>query len=380
VPSERPIINRRAASTRAWLMAIVISSWLFATLAPSQEAQGEVKPARLFEREDTIDASITAAWRELVRNDDFQGSYPAEIQFIDELGTTVTLNVTVERRGVSRQTVCRIPPIKLRFDKEEVKGTTFRGQESLKLVTHCKLSAGYEQYYILEFLAYRVYNLLTDFSFRVRPLTATYLLPGSENEEQSGVSFFRKKTSEGPVFAFLIEEAKDVANRHDLKNLHIPKISPTLLDSDEAALYGLFQFLIANVDWAATVGPDSEECCHNTKLIGPEPTMPGDTLYAIPYDFDSSGLVDSEYAVAPQALPIRSVTQRIYRGYCAHNRSLDSARQRMLVNEQAIYRLFKEERRLDDEKRDKALRFLEQAFLIFKDETTFRTEIIEKCR
>jgi hypothetical protein len=52
----------------------------------------------------------------------------------------------------------------------------------------------------------------------------------------------------------------------------------------------------------------------------------------------------------------------------------------MLVNEQAIYRLFKEERRLDDEKRDKALRFLEQAFLIFKDETTFRTEIIEKCR
>ena len=361
-------------------MITVVSCSLFAALAPNQAARGEDKPARLFDKEDIIEVSITAPWRELVRDDDYQGSYPATMEFTDELGNAESLDLTVERRGITRQRVCKIPPVRLRFDRKNVKGTTFRGQESLKLVTHCKSSASYEQYYILEFLAYRIYNLLTDFSFRVRPLTATYLQAGSEDEEKSGFSFIKKKTSEGPVFAFLIEEDKDVANRHDLKHLHIPKISPQQLDSEVAALYALFQFLISNIDWAATMGPDPEECCHNTKLIGPEPTTPEDTLYAIPYDFDSSGLVDSEYAFPPEGVPIRSVTQRLYRGYCAHNPSLENARQRMLANEQAIYKLFREEERLDPNRRNKALRFLEEGFSIFRDDKAFRTEIMDECR
>lgn len=368
------------AATHVRLMAIAVAYSLVATLSSAQGAPEEARPARLFEQRDTIDVAITAPWRELVRNEDFQGGYPATMEYTDELGITESLDITVERRGVTRQRVCKIPPVKIRFDKKDVKGTTFRGQESLKMVTHCESSSGFEQFYVLEFLAYRIYNLLTEFSFRVRPLTATYFQAGSEDEEKRGFSVFRKKTSEGPAFAFLIEEDKDVANRHDLKNLHIPKISANQLDSEEAALFALFQFLIGNVDWAATVGPDPEECCHNTRLIGPEPTTPNDTLYAIPYDFDSSGLVDAEYAVPPDGVPIRSVTQRLYRGYCAHNDSLENARQQILANEQAIYRLFTEESRLESQKRDKALRYLEKAFAIFKDDTRFQTEITERCR
>jgi len=370
----------RAVLIGARQMTILVCCTLVTVLVWVQEARGEAEPATLFELEDTLDVSITAPWREMVRNEEFQGSYPAKMAFVDELGHAERLDLTVERRGKSRQRTCKIPPIKLRFDKDDVKGTTFRGQESLKLVTHCESSSGYEQYYILEYLAYRIYGLLTDFSFRVRPLTATYLQAESEDKQEKGFSLFEKKTSEGPVFAFLIEEDKDVANRHDLKNLHIPKISPDQLDSEEAALFALFQFLIGNVDWAATMGPDPEECCHNSKLIGPEPTRPEDTLYAIPYDFDSSGLVDAEYAVPPQGLPIRSVTQRLYRGYCAHNASLESARQRILAEEQPIYQLFSEEGRLEPGKRNKALSFLEAGFRLLGDEKRFRTEIVEKCR
>lgn len=373
-------LSGRAVSKSTRRSVILASCALFMALALIQEVRGDAKPAGLFEAEDTLEVSMTGPWRELVRNESFEGSYPAQIEFTDELGNAESLDLTVERRGRNRQRVCKIPPVKLRFEKDDVKGTTFRGQESLKLVTHCESSAGYEQFYILEYLAYRIYNLLTDFSFRVRPLKATYLLPEHEENEEKGFSLFKKKTIEGPVFAFLIEEDKDVANRHDLKNLHIPRIAPGQLHSEEAALFALFQFLIGNVDWAATMGPDPDECCHNAKLIGPEPTRPEDTLYAIPYDFDSSGLVDAEYAVPPEGLPIRSVTQRLYRGYCAHNASLQAARQRMLANEQAIYRLFNEETRLDAGKRSKALGYLEEAFLVFKDDRKFGAEITEQCR
>ena len=108
--------------------------------------------------------------------------------------------------------------------------------------------------------------------------------------------------------------------------------------------------------------------------------MPEDILFAIPYDFDSSGLVDADYAVPPDGLPIRSVTQRLYRGYCAHNASLESARQRILENEQAFYRLFRKEARLEPGTRRHALSFLDSGFAILKDENKFRTEIREQCR
>ena len=182
------------------------------------------------------------------------------------------------------------------------------------------------------------------------------------------------------MFAFLIEDDKDVAKRHDLKKLRIPKINATQLDSDEAALFALFQYMIANPDWAATSGPDPKECCHNVKLIGPEPTTPDDTLYALAYDFDSSGLVDAKYAVPAEGLGIRRVTQRVYRGYCAHNASLEKARQKMLENEQAIYGLVKEESRLEPGKQNKALRFLGRFFDTLKDDKAFKKEIVDKCR
>ena len=63
------------------------------------------------------------------------------------------------------------------------------------MVTHCKSNDRYEQYYMLEMLAYRIYNVLTDYSFRVRPLEVTYFQTGFEDqgEEKSGFSFFKKK-------------------------------------------------------------------------------------------------------------------------------------------------------------------------------------------
>ena len=358
---------RKILDTSRMLMLFAALPMLFMAAVHAEDAP---KPDKLFEREDTLSISFTGPWEDVVQNEKEQGAYPARVEYTDELGNTEALDVTVERRGVTRQRVCRIPPIKIRFEKGSAKGTTFRGQGSLKMVTHCQKSSSYQQYYILEMLAYRMYNQLTDFSFRVRPLSVTYHLAGSDDEDDSV----------GPVFAFLIEDDKDVANRHDLDKVNIPKINPSRLDTDEAALFSLFQYMIANVDWAATSGPDPKECCHNTKLIGPEPPEPEDLLYAIPYDFDSSGLVNARYAAPNESLPIRSVTQRLYRGYCAHNDSLEGARQKMLENEQAIYGLVEAESRLEKRNKGKALDFLEDFFEIIKDDKKFNKDVIEKCR
>jgi len=80
---------------------------------------------------------MTGPWWYIERHANDQAAKPAKIEFTDDLGNSNTLNLTVERRGITRQVVCRYPPIKLRFNKETAKGTTFRGQKSIKMVTHC---------------------------------------------------------------------------------------------------------------------------------------------------------------------------------------------------------------------------------------------------
>jgi len=111
------------------------------------------KPAKLFSTNDTLTVTITAPWRDLVKDDKNQEPYPAQIEFTDDLNNQQNLPLSVSRRGLTRQRVCDFPPIKLYFQKPDVKGTTFRGQKNIKMVTHCKKSSKYQQYYILEMLA-----------------------------------------------------------------------------------------------------------------------------------------------------------------------------------------------------------------------------------
>ena len=351
-------------------LELAILSLLLAVALPlcAQEKQDEEpKPAKLFSSDDTLNVTLTAPWRDIVRNKKKQDPYPAKIEFTDELGNTMSLDMTAQRRGLTRQRVCDFPPIKLRFDKEKVKGTTFRGQKSVKMVTHCKRSERFEQYYILEMLAYQMYNLITDYSFRVRPLNVNYI------DSKTG------KTDESR-FAFLIEDDSDVAKRNGLKKLEIPKIKPSQLEPKVTSEFSLFQYMIANVDWAALSGPDPKECCHNVKPIAPNPLTPQDKIYPIPYDFDSSGLVDAHYAALPKGLPINLVTTRLYRGYCMQNSTLEDARKHILSKEATIFSLINDERMLTSSKKKRTIKYIEKFFKTIKDPDDFEKRIIGKCR
>jgi len=349
------------------LALLLLVGGLASTALQAQEEAEDTKVPKLFSSEDTLAVSIAAPWRDVEKNDDFQGAYPAQLSYVDASGNTVSLAATVERRGVKRQEICDFPPIRIRFDKEVVKGTTFRGQDSLKMVTHCDKASKYDQYYVLEMLAYRIYNLLTDYSFRVRPLEVAYV------DSERGRTVDTR-------FAFLIEDDSDVAKRHDLKKLRIPQANPRKLEPGINSLMSLYQFMIGNVDWASLRGPDPEECCHNIKLIAPEPLTDSDWIIPLPYDFDSAGLVNAPYAAPPDGLPIKKVTQRLYRGLCMNNDTLEAARSQIVGQEAAIMALVEGDERLNSSSKGKASRFLGDFFEIAKDPKDFDKYVVSKCR
>ncbi len=338
---------------------------LLLTLQPLQAADSN-KPAKLFEDISEWHVILAGPWRHIQRNVKKDDRYPAQLTYPGTDGQTRTIAIQVSPRGITRRLeVCKFPPLKIHFDKQVVKGTQWRGNTSLKLVTYCQTGARFEQYYIKEYLAYRIYNLITPYSFRVKPLSVEYRDSGSKSK---------------PVtrFSFLIEDIDEVANRNDLDKLTIGEVPYKQLDAVVSSYLSLFQYMIGNLDWAATSGPDKSRCCHNSRVIGQgKDIIP---KYVVPYDFDFSGLVNAPYALPPDGLRVRKVTQRLYRGFCVHNDSLPLAVATFNEKKSAIMTLFRDDPHLDNRSRDRALKFLEGFYQVINNPKAFKHEIIDKCR
>jgi hypothetical protein len=348
---------------------LTIPGLLFCLLAlygPAAQSQDQPKPPKLFEDQSKLEVTLKGPWRRIMRRPDNPSRYEGQLLYTDANGQQQALDIGITTRGLTRRDkVCDFPPLKLWFDKEQLKGTEFRGQGSLKMVTHCKSSRAYEQYYVKEYLSYRIYNLITPYSFRVRPMMVSYL-----DSERNSKPLER--------FGFLIEDIDDVAKRHELVELEIPEIAYTRLDPDEASNYMLFQYMIANLDWSATGGPDPVECCHNSKLIGKG--VDANPVYSIPYDLDSSGLVDTHYAAPPQKLPVNSIRDRYYRGFCFHNDQLPAALQRFRERRQDILGLFHSEPLLTNQGRNNAVNFVMGFYEKLDSPDAIGEWLTDKCR
>jgi hypothetical protein len=290
---------------------------------------------------------------------------PGSIEYTETDGSTVTIDMGIRTRGNYRRQkrVCPFPPLRLNIDKSQAKGTLFHKQDKLKLVAHCRdNSERYEQGVIREYLAYRILNLLTDISYRVRLVHITYIDSEGRHENRTQYGFF-------------IEHKKRLSQRVGLAEIKTPKIRTDQLQGPYSDLTSLFQYLIANTDFSPIAGPKGEDCCHNSTLFGHE----GEPIYAIPYDFDMSGIVDAPYAEPNPRFKIKSVTQRLYRGRCMHNTHLGESMQAFQENRQAIFALIDGQPELTDKMRKQVRNFVEDFYEIIESPKHVARKIESKC-
>jgi len=269
--------------------------------------QGPVEsrePDPLYASNDTLQVTLEAPFTLLMRERDEGQEHPGKLRYTDTDGTTVELGVQVRTRGKfrARKAVCNFAPIRLNFRTSEVKGTLFAKQDKLKLVTHCdSKSERYEQTVITEYLAYRILNLMTDFSYRVRLLRITYEYSDSK----------RKKDS----FAILIESDERLAKRIEHSLIATEKLRLADLNPEYTNLVSVYQYLIGNTDFSPIAAAEGEECCHNHTPYSADNKV----YFSIPYDLDQCGLVDSPHASPNPRFRLRTVRHRLYRGRCINN-------------------------------------------------------------
>lgn len=356
--------------TMATLCAVVVSVGLGGPVR-SQEAEAEPaappEPQPLFASHDLLVLTIEGPMRKLsFDNTGESEEMPGTVSFAAADGSRTVLNVALKTRGLTRRKkdICRFPPLRVNFKTKQAKGTVFEGQDKLKLVTHCQhRNTTYEQYYIQEYLLYRVYNLITDLSFKVRPATITYI------DSDTG------KTRD-TRFGFFIEDQDAMAARNGLKAIRLPKLSSSWLNPDAANMIAVFEFMAGNLDWSATRGPRGDNCCHNSKIMG----LGERDLIPVPYDFDFSGVVSAEYATPPPKLGLRNVKQRLYRGYCKYMDGLAVAFKRFQDQKSAIYAVYEGDGSLRKSGKRKTLRYFDSFYGIIGNPAKVKRMFEKKCR
>lgn len=344
-------------SFRYLLFGIALLSPVLAAAQPDEPSTAAEAP--LFASDDVLDLTLEGDLRPIFRDRrDEPDDRPATLSYVGPDGAPVALDIEVQTRGNFRlhRLRCNVPPLRLDVHKAALEGTVFAGQRRLKLVTHCRdRSERYEEQTLREYLVYRLYNELTDLSFRVRLVRLTYV------DTERDLTLTR--------FGFLIEDDDDMAARNGGRILNGAPVHPEATDREAITRLALFQFMIGNTDWGVSTS-------HNTDLVFLDPVGP---IVAVPYDFDWAGFVDAPYAEPHPRFDIQSVRERRYQGFCRTPEEFDAALAPFTARREALLDLVRDFPHLPEKRRADAADYLEGFYDVVDDPGRFGREILGHC-
>jgi hypothetical protein len=311
----------------------------------------------LFASDELLQVKLTGKLKELMNDRESADPqlFPFRLSYTNEQGIETVIPVEVRTRGHFRRMKanCTYPPLLIKFPNQGAQVTTvFRNQKKLKLVMPC---AG-EEYIVREWLAYKIYNLITPKSFKAR-LVKIQL--GDE----------RNSKTVNPVYGILLEEEDQLAERNTATVVET-KLRPQQTEVNTFLTMSVFQYLIGNTDW-------SVEYLQNIKLIAPKS---GAVPMTVAYDFDHAGLVGAPYAQPAEELQLSSTRERRYRGYCMKDLSVFNPVLAEFNRVKAdIYKLYTDCKFLDEKYIKSTLRYLDEFYATINNTKAWQRAFAYPC-
>ena len=254
------------------------------------------KSFRLFEDEKIIEITLSldlTTYFKLKPKDEY---LKANLTIHLSKKDSISRDIGLKTRGIWRNQNCTFAPIELNIKKAGFGYADLDKISKLKLVPQCNFNKINEDYILREFLAYKLFNVLTDTSFRVRLLRVNYVDT-------------QKKRKPIIQYAFFIEPLEMLSARTNclpikLRTLNQKSIIPRIMDR-----LSIFNFMIGNYDWSV---PGQ----HNVSVIKSLSYEPTGLGIAIPHDFDWTGLVNPTYAIPTEEIGTENVRERLFFGVC----------------------------------------------------------------
>lgn len=272
-----------------------------------------------------------------------------------------SIGAQIRKRGNFRLKTCYYPPLKIKMSKKAVVNTPFSENRKFKMVTPCFRDESANDFVLKEFIAYKLYELLSPYHFKTRMLTIDF-------EELRS-----KKSKRKSMKGFLIEDIDDVSKRLAARELK-RKVHPLEQDARISIINAFFQCMIGNTDFSTGYQ-------HNQKLI-----FKNGESYPIPYDFDMSGLVNPPYAIVSKIqgrqLPIEKVTQRLYRGFVRDRSEIFEVRRLFLNKKTQLLKVIDTYKPYFDNasKHQDCKDFVAGFFKTVEDDNTFERMILDNLR
>lgn len=280
------------------------------------------KSFRLFEEDDPIEITLRFDLATYFRTKPKEDYLKANITFHLSETDSITKDIRLRTRGIFRNQFCVFPPIVLNFKNVDFGYTDLNKISKLKMVPQCSSGKDKEDYILREYLAYKLFSVLTDTSFRVRLITINYVDTKKNRKPIRQYGFFIEP------LAMLTERTNCV----EVESLTLTQktIVPRIMDR-----MAIFNFMIGNYDWSI---PGQ----HNVQIIKSLVFSPNSLGIAIPYDFDWTGLVNASYAIPAENVGTENVRERIFQGVCRSREVYEKELDLFLEKKEEFYKVINE--------------------------------------
>ena len=342
------------------LMIIFCFTGHYGSSAYCQQDTSAMKSG-LFDNENCLEIKISLDFDSILNDtSEYPSYYPVHVSYKNEDSIWISLNAEVRVRGHFRkQSVnCDFPPLKLRFDKKHRNNTIFENTRELKMVTHCQSGLPeYELYVVQEYLIYRMYEILSDISYKTRLVRVTYT-----DRKDPGRTMTR--------YAFFVEDTDLLAERLKGHIIDVPTVMPENIDWDHYIIISFFQYMIVNTDWSLPI-------MHNITLVSLDyfkPPIP------VPFDFDWSGLINILYKVPTVAGMQTRVPERVYKGPCLNRKESNKFKKFFEDKKEDLYNVYIDCRYINDDIKIESLNKLQLFYKILEDKYIYHTVFMEQCR
>lgn len=308
--------------------------------ATEQKKESSRQDLSLFEHEEILNVTLYLDLAGFTKKPSKNDSFDSEMTIHLNKTDSVTRKIIIKYRGISRYEICNFPPMQINFktpiysDSSKIK--------KLKLVTHCQYSSINNEYVLREYLVYKLYNVLTDTSFRVRLLRITYI------DSKRNKKPFTK-------YGIFIEPLEMLAKRTNTTPIKSGGINPENIIPSVMDRVVIFNYMVTNWDWSI---PGQ----HNIDVMNPVSYSPGELAIAVPYDFDLTGVVNADYAIPPPNLEIENVRQPIFKGICRTREVYTEDLKRFLNSKEKLYSVVNEFPHLNQRSKNDITNFLDQFF------------------
>lgn len=336
-------------------MKRTIATLYTALLCIAAQAQ-DISFLQSVKQDSAVDLTLILDWKYIVKKKKDKTYQPAHISLKSSSFDSISLPVRVKTRGNRRLEICSYPPLKLKFDKSELTRRDLSSHNEMDIVHHCHEGDQYDQYLLREYLAYKLWEIISPYHFKVQLVRLHYL--NSDGTQAYAYSY-----------AFLLENGEELVSRLGGRRNKTPVISSNAIDKKALLQVALFEFMIGNTDWFVTNR-------HNLDFVAiPEHQF----LVTIPYDFDYSGLVSATYAAHHESLDLSAIAIRYYQGWCMSADDVHDALQSFRLQKDNILAIPSRIQGLNERSIKHTTEYLQDFFDIIENPKKLENQIIRHC-